>query len=128
MLFRSEINLGRETNHAVAIMPIMLGLRIYIFHGLDTGFQPYFLAAGGPVIAMEATQQVGLVTVNESHTETTVAAKLGAGVNILLMNWFSIDVSGGYMSMSDFSTPLNGTENFGGWNASFGFSFFLGRQ
>ncbi|NOY57507.1 MAG: hypothetical protein GXO75_01045 [Calditrichaeota bacterium] len=125
---KSEINFWGETNHAVAIMPIMLGLRTYIFHGLDTGFQPYFLAAGGPVIGIEATQKVGLVTVNESHTETTVGAELGAGVNMLLTNWFSIDVSGGYMFMSDFSTPLNGTENFGGWNASFGFSVFLGRQ
>ncbi len=125
---KSEVNFWGTTNHAVAIMPIMLGLRTYIFHALDTGFQPYFLAAGGPVIGMEATQKVGLVTVNESHTETTVGAKLGAGVNMLLTNWFSIDVSGGYMFMSDFSAPLNGTENFGGWNASFGISFFLGRQ
>lgn len=124
----SEV-LGYNTwNHAVALMPLMIGFRAYPLHREETGFQPYFSAAAGPIIGVEATQKVGVVIINESHSETTVGANVGGGVDLLLTSWFGFEISGGYTFMNDFAKPLGGETNFNGWDASFGICFFLGRQ
>ena len=124
----SEV-LGYTTrNHAVALMPLMVGFRTYPLYREDTGFQPYVSVGAGPIIGVEAMQKVGIVVINESHSETTLGANIGAGVDLLLTSWFGFDFSGAYTFMNDFSKPLGGETSFNGWDASFGICFFLGRQ
>jgi len=124
----SKVEGFKVSNHAVALMPIMLGFRTYFFHNLDTGFQPSLYLLGGPIIGTEAKQEVGWIVTNESHSETTFGAEAGATVDILFFSWFALQLGGGYTFMQDFSTPLNGQVNFNGWHAALGLSFFLGRQ
>ena len=120
--------LGEVSNHAVGLMPIMIGLRYYLFHDMDTGFQPFGYASGGPIIGMEASNEVGVFVENQAHTETTMGWKLGGGVDLLLTNWLAIEVAGGYLSMQEFKEPLNGATEFNGWDVTFGISLFLGEQ
>ncbi len=124
----SEVPGYTTWNHAVALMPLMVGFRAYPLHREDTGFQPYVSVGAGPIIGVEATQKVGVVVINESHSETTIGANVGGGVDLLLTSWFGFEFSGGYTFMSDFSDPLGGETNFDGWDASFGICFFLGKQ
>ena len=125
---RNEVSWWGTETHAVALMPIMIGLRTYPFASLDTGFQPFLGIRGGAVIGAESTQKVGPVVITESHSETTLGYYLNAGVDMLLLSWLGVEVSGGYLFMSDFETPLNSTHNFNGWDASLGVSLFLGSQ
>ncbi len=119
---------GKVSNHAVGLLPVMIGLRYYLFHDMDTGFQPFIFASGGPIIGMEASNEVGVYIENEAHTETTLGGKYGGGVDFMLTNWLAIEVAGGYLSMREFKEPLNGSTKFNGWDVIFGISLFLGEQ
>jgi len=116
------------STHAVALMPIMVGLRYYLFQDIDTGFQPFFHIAAGPVIGAESTNQVGTSISHEAHSETTMGWKYGGGVDFMLTNWLALEMAGSYLNMQDFKTPLNGATNFNGWSVSFGVCLFLGAQ
>lgn len=124
----SEVRNLTTFNHAVALMPFMVGFRAYPLYREETGFQPYLFAAGGPIIGAEASERVGYVTVVESHSETTMGANVGGGVDLLLTNWFAFEFSGGYTFMNDFAKPLGGETNFNGWDASLGLCFFFGKR
>jgi len=100
--------LGKVSNHAVGLKPIMIGLRYYPFHDMDTGFQLFGFVSGGP--------------------ETTLGGKFGGGVDFMLTNWLAIEVAGAYLSMQEFKQPLNGATQFNGWDVTFGLNLFLGEQ
>ena len=117
-----------EINHTVGLAPIMVGFRNYLLSEYESGFQPYISVNAGPIIGVEATQKVGLVTITESHTETTLGSRLGAGVDFLFTSWFGLELDGGYIFMNDFKEAINGEDNYNGWDASFGITFFLGNQ
>ncbi len=123
-----EISGTKVSNHAVVLMPMMLGVRQYFLHNVETGFQPSVFILGGLVAGFETRQEVGLITKTESHSESSLGAQVGGSVDILLTNWLSLQFGGAYLFMQDFSTPFNGQVNFDGWSASFGLSIFIGRQ
>lgn len=117
-----------EKNHAVGLIPIMVGVRNYLLNEYDSGFQPYISLITGPVVGMEAKQEAGLVTTNETTTQTTFGSRVGGGVDFLFTSWFGIEFDGGYIFMNDFKEPLSGQDNYNGWDASVGITFFWGNQ
>lgn len=121
-------NTNQVATHAVALMPIMVGLRYYLFQDIDTGFQPFFHVAAGPVIGAESSNEVGTNISHKAHTETTMGWKYGGGVDFMLTNWLAIEMAGNYLGVQDFKTPLNGATNFNGWSVSFGVCLFFGAQ
>lgn len=117
-----------EKNYAVGFMPIMVGVRNYFLYEYDSGFQPYISITAGPIIGLEAKQEAGLVTANETKKETTFGSKIGGGVDFLFTSRLGMELDGGYIFMNDFKEPLNGQNNYNGWNASLGITFFWGNQ
>ncbi len=89
--------------------------------------KPYLVLSLGPVIGSNNGAAVSQRSVVAGDvTEVTVGGQVGGGVDFHLNRHFSLGLSAGYDWMADFSTPVGGRDNYGGFELSLSVGWLFG--
>lgn len=116
------------SQHSVAVVPLLLGLRYYIPPPApDTPVRPYVAAGTGVYLGYEARNEVGLRMLQESRTLTAAGGHLGGGIDIQAGRHVMVGVNAGYHFVTDFTEPLGGRENYSGPEFGIGISWLFGK-
>ncbi len=112
------------SNQSSSVFPLLLGIRYYI-PSPESGarVRPFLSAAVGSYMGFEAGSSVGILVVQQSHTENAFGGRLGAGVDLYVSNHFKFVANAGYNLMADYSSPIGGRSNYNGGDFSLGAGF-----
>jgi len=133
-------SIAQASSRTERIVSVPVGLRWspFTLHHPASQAKPFVAATIGPVFGAGGQSTVildpvtGLPTGASSSTMRNVATVGGdamGGVDVHVLRWFSVGVSGGYNWMADFSRPIGEQDNYSGprFTVSFGFLFGKGR-
>jgi outer membrane protein W len=119
----STINAFGVTQQASAVIPLLLGIRLYIPDPeSDANVRPFLSAAVGTYFGSEAKNTT---LSQQAHTETTFGGRLGAGIDFFLGNHFKLGANVGYHLMADFETAIGAKKNYNGTDFSLGAGYIF---
>jgi len=94
-----------------AVSALMLDLRYQFPLHASGSLIPYVHASGGPVFGFQASSGTAGPS---ASTETSLGARVGAGVNMAFSERVVLGLRGSYLVMSGFSEPIAGRTHFNG--------------
>jgi len=110
-----------------SVIPILFGLRWQpSAMALSPTVRPYVSAAVGPYVGVATKSRAGLVTGNESFTDTAVGAYVAVGVDWIFRR-LTFGLNAGYHFVSDFDQPIASDNNYSGPQLALSFGLLFGR-
>jgi hypothetical protein len=111
-----------------SLVALPLGVRGHPLRASRGAFRPYLAASAGPAIGLtEGVFTGGGIEVIGSHSQTTLFAHLGVGLDYFPARSFALGVSGGYNQLANFSQPVGSQKDHSGPEVSFSFGWLFGR-
>jgi outer membrane protein W len=119
----STVNVRSVTQHVSSVVPLLLGVRYYVFESAADGqIRPYLSAAVGPYIGSEVNNTL---LAQETRTETAFGGRLGAGIDFFVSNHFKLGANTGYHLMTDFDAPVGARSNYNGGDLTLGLGYMF---
>jgi outer membrane protein W len=108
------IGTGPVTEGA-AVMPLLVGLKYQPWRFDAAGrVRPYVTGAVGAYIGDASGVQAGGSTTVTARTEAVLGARAGAGLDLLISRWLTLNAGVGYRLVSAFAEPIGGETNYSG--------------
>jgi hypothetical protein len=124
---QSSVDFANVCESSVVVSSVLFGLRYYPLATPQSPLRPYLAGSAGPYIGVESTKGIGFgVTVNTT-TQGSFGGLLGGGLDIQMGRYMMADINVGYNIMKDFSEPLAGKKNYGGFEFGIGLSVLIGK-
>jgi len=119
----SNVSVSNVTLQASTVIPLLFGLRFYVPEP-ESGdnVRPFLSAMVGTYFGSEATNAP---LSQQTHVETTLGGRLGAGLDFFLGDHFKLDATVGYHLMSDFGNAVGGRKNYNGGEFSVGTGYIF---
>lgn len=116
-------SLFSSSTETSTLIPIHIGGKYYItgFYS-DVPFKPYLKGGIGLVTGVESNISTLQI---EEHSETVPMLNVAGGVDLRLASWIKAGFEIGYLSMSDFDSPISQRTNYSDFEYSFGFAFIF---
>jgi len=119
----STVSSSGFNQRASTVIPLLIGIKYYLpAPAPEDAIRPFLSAAVGPFIGMEAKNTV---LFQEAFSETAFGGRLGAGIDFLLGQHFTLGAGVGYNLMADFDTPIGARKNYNGAEFAFGFGYIF---
>ncbi len=108
----STVNLSGSIQRSSAVIPVLLGVRFYVPEPAPSeNIRPFLSVGVGPYFGAEAASTA---LSQQSHVETAIGGRLGAGIDFLVGNHFNLGADLGYHFMADFKNDVGGRKNYNG--------------
>jgi outer membrane protein W len=114
---------SKVTLQASNVILLLFGLRFYVPEPeARENVRPFLSAAVGTYFGSEATNAL---LSQQTHVETAVGGRLGAGIDFFVGDHFKLGATVGYHLMSDFGNAVGGRKNYNGGEFSLGTGYIL---
>lgn len=119
----STVSVSSVTQQASTVVPLLLGIRLYVPEP-ETGsnFRPFLSAAVGTYVGSEAKNTP---LSQNARTEQAIGGRLGVGVDFFPGDHFKLGASAGYHVMADFENDIGARKNYNGAEFSLGIGYIF---
>lgn len=108
----SLMSVSGSLQRTSSVVPILFGVRYHLTDSsLKSSVRPFASLSIGPFLGFESKSER---LKQETHTETALGARIGAGMDFLVGQSFKIGAGIGYNAIMDYSTSIGARKNYSG--------------
>jgi hypothetical protein len=108
----SLMSVSGSLQRTSSVVPVLFGVCYHLTDAsLKSSVRPFVSLSMGPFLGFESQSEL---LKQETHTETALGARFGAGMDFLAGQSFKIGAGIGYTVMMDYSTSIGARKNYSG--------------